>query len=307
MPCRISGRRGKLVGRMAVKTGYKKADLAAQAARIKVQSAALIAKLPRQPLQVLELVCGCDRCIDPPIYAQLIRTPPPAMTTDMIGQYFGGAGAVSIDAGEVEQREARVILTHVLAHLGDAVCRTREDERSYARKVYFIEPAYWIEGLFRTGVIDTLPHGVAAQIRVFLGEVVTHAAATGSARLGDALTYLALATNALPDVLDGFRKGHSRYHLRFWTTLAGGQVRRGDDGQNPRGMDLFWWFDLMPEPAVEALMLALDHPETGRMMERYALAARDEEWLIYLSRLLQWREATLARSFFSDRKNRLAG
>ena len=289
---------------MAVKTGHKEADLAAQEARIKTQSAALVAELPRQPLQVLELVCCCDRCIDPPAYRQLIRTPPPAITTAMIGQYFGGAGAVIIDTGEAEQREARVILTHVLAHLGDAVCRTRDEERTYARQVYFIEPAYWIEGLFRTGVTGTLSHGVRAQIRVYLTEVVTYAAATGSARLGDALTYMTLATSALPDVLEGFRTGPARQHLRFWTSLAGGQVRRGEGGKNPRGMDLFRSFDLMPERSVETLMLALDHPETERMMERYALAARDQEWLIYLSRLLQWREATLSQSFFSDRKGR---
>lgn len=265
---------------MAIKTGYKKADLAAQTARIKVQSAALVAGLPRQPLQMLELVCGCDRCIDRPAYDQLIRTPPPSMTTDSIGHYFGGAGAVRIDTGAAEQREARVILTHVLAHLGDAACRTLEDERTYARQVYFIEPAYWIDGLFRTGVIDTPPHGVKAQIRVFLVEVVTYAAATGSARLGGALTYMALATHALPDVLDAFRTGPPRHHLRFWTTFAGGHVRRGEGGQNPRGVDLFQWFDLMPEPAVEALMLTLDHSKTERMMERYGLAAKDSDWLI---------------------------
>ncbi|ABD53465.1 hypothetical protein [Jannaschia sp. CCS1] len=289
---------------MAVRTGYKTAELAAQAERIKLQAAALVADLPRQPLQVLELVCACDRCIDPPAYDQLIRTPPPQLTTYMVGQYFGGAGAVKVETGMAEQREARIILTHVLAHLGEAVCRSREEERKYYRQAYFIEPAYWIEGLFRTGVIDTLSHEVATQIRVYLMEVVTHASAKGSARLNDALTYLALATTALPDVLERYRTGPSRRHLRFWTSVAGGLVQRGPDGQNPRGVDLYKWFDAMPEPAVETLVLALDHPDTERMMERYALAAQDRDWLTYLSRLMQWREATLAQSFFSDRVGR---
>lgn len=60
----------------------------------------------------------------------------------------------------------------------------------------------------------------------------------------------------------------------------------------------------MPEPQVEALMLALDHSDTERLLERYALAATDREWLTYLSRLMQWRDATLAQSFFSDRSGR---
>lgn len=287
---------------MPIKTGYKKADLAAQAGRIKTQADALVAGLPRQPLQGLELVCGCDRCIDPPVYDHLIRTPAPQFTTRMVGQYFGGAGAVPIDIGEREHREARVFFTHVLAHLGEAVCRSREEERNYFRTDYHIEPAYWIENLIKTGFLDTLAHEVKAQMRVYLMEVTTYAAATGSARFNDALTYLAMATDALPQLLENLRNGLPRKHLVFWATLAGGGVSTHPSRRNPSGADLYLTFHAMPERGVEALMLALDDPQTERMMERYALAAKDQAWLTYLSRLMQWREATLSRSSLSDRK-----
>lgn len=289
---------------MPVKTGYKIAELTVQAERIKTQAAALVAELPSKPLQVLELVCSCDRCIELDVYMQLIRTPPPQFTVDQIGQYFGGAGAVPIDIGEEEQREARIIFTHVLAHLGHSILRTREQERTYDPAIYFVEPAYWIESLMKTGFIDTLPHEVKAQMRVYLLEVVAHAAAKDSARFRDALIYLTMATDALPQLLEDVRTGPPRKHLRFWTSVASGLVNRGPGGKNPRGIDLYSWFATMPERAVDTLMLALDHPETERMMERYAMAAKDEGWLTYLSRLLQWREATLQQSFFSTRKLR---
>lgn len=289
---------------MPVKTGYEISELTVQAERIKTLAAALVAELPSKPLQALELVCVCDRCIELNVYLQLIRTPPLQFTMDQIGQYFGGAGTVPIDIGEAGKREAHIIFTHVLAHLGYSILRTREQERTYRSATYFIKPAYWIESLMKTGFIETLPHEVKVQMRVYLLEVVTHAAAKNSAHFHDALTYLTMATDALPQLLEDVRTGPSRKHLRFWTSVASGLVTRGPGGENPAGIDLYSWFSSMPERAVDTLMLALDHPKTERMMERYAMAAKDEEWLTYLSRLLQWREATLQQSSFSTHKLR---
>lgn len=290
---------------MAVKAGYKKTELAAQADRIRTQAAAMVADLPAQPLQVLELVCGCPMCIDETAYLQLIRTPPPEFTKAQIGQYFGGAGAVPVDIGAPEQREARVIFTHVLAHLGDAVLRPRDQERTYRYEDYFIEPAYWIASLFRTEFIGILPHEVATQYRVYLTDVVTYASATGSARLSDALTYLALATPALPDVMETFRTGPPRRYLRFWTTLAGGSVSSDPAMTRQARWDIHLACDAMPVPARMQLLDAMAAPEVEALITRYAMAARDEAWLLYLSRLLEWRDGSVLATRFSEYRDKV--
>ncbi|GAB5448831.1 MAG: hypothetical protein Gyms2KO_37040 [Gymnodinialimonas sp.] len=283
-----------------MKTGYTKAENAAQAARIKAQAAAMVAELPQRPLQALELVCGCSMCIDAEAYGQLIRTPPPHMTTAMIRQYFGGAGVLEVETDASAQLEARVIFTHVLAHLGAAVCRPRTQERVHRREESFIEPNYWILPLLRTGFLDTLPHEVAAQYRVFLIDVVTHAVATGSARLGDALTYLAMVTNALPDVLEKFRIGPPRRYLRFWTTLAVGSVSSHPEMTRQARWDIHLSCNAMPIAARLRLLDALASDEVEALITRYALAARDEGWMLYLSRLLEWRDRSVLATRFSD-------
>lgn len=292
-------------GPMAVKTGYKKAELAAQAARIRTQAAALVAELPTQPLQALELVCCCPMCIDEDVYLQLVRTPPPQFTPGQIGQYFGGAGAVRVEIGAQEQREARVIFTHVLACLGAAVLRSREEERAYRRQDYFIEPEYWILSLLRTNFIDALPHAVVAQFRVYLIEVVNHAIATGSGRLSDALTYLALTTNALPDVLEKLRTGPPRRYLRFWTALARGYVSSDPEMTRQSVWDIHGAYNAMPIPGRLQLLEAMEAPEVEVLITRYALAAKDEGWLLYLSRLLEWRDRSVLATRYSEYRDRV--
>lgn len=128
---------------MPIKIGYRKSESAAMVAGIKAQVAALVADLPSEPLGPLTLVCCCSNCIDDVAYGQLTRMSPREFTSDMVGEYFGGAGAVEVETNERDQLEARVIFTHVLWHVVDAVTTPdRNEERRYSLTRGFIDPNY---------------------------------------------------------------------------------------------------------------------------------------------------------------------
>lgn len=132
-------------------------------------------------------------------------------------------------------------------------------------------------------------------------DLVIYAAATRSLRLNDALTYTAMITDALPEILEVVRASPPRKHLRFWVAFAGGQVTSHTNGQTNPGFDLRISFSNMSEAGIDAVMAGLEHPETERMMERYAFAATDRAWLTYLSRLLKWRGNTVLATLWSER------
>lgn len=264
------------------------------AASIKAQAARMVAELPREPLREILLMCSCDRCIDPPAYGQLIRVPPPDVTPDLIGQYFGGAGAVHAGQSEQEQYEARVIFTHVLWHLVEAVTAPdRTEERAYARRHSFVEPEHWTYSLLRTDFHTAMPEPAATQMRALLVDVVWYAIANGSPRLQDTLIYLAMVADALPEVLEDLRKGPPRRYLRFWTTIAGGSVSSHPDMTRQARFDIHLFFNAMPVEGRMQLLAAMSDPDVEAMISRYAFAAREEGWLLYLSRLLDWRDRSI--------------
>lgn len=289
---------------MAIKTGHKISDLAAQVQRIRAQGVALTEDLPRAPLRHLEMLCLCSDCIEQDAFEQLIRTPPPQFTTQMLRDYFSAAGAVPDVLSPYQATEGRVVLTHVLAHLGAAVVQPRHQERAFSRTAYFIYPEYRLTDLLDAGLLETLPDATRTEIRAFLVDVVRYAAATGSALFSYTITYLCLMTDALAQVLEGLRTGPPRQHLRFWTTFTRGFVFKEPKARGANGVDLFSLYDLVPEQCIETMLSALEHPETERLFERYAYAAQDDEWLSYMSNLLQWREVTVTMTRFSERTRR---
>lgn len=289
---------------MSVNTGYKKAELAEMNARLTAQAEALVAGLPSAPLRELALVCACSNCIDVPAYDLLIRMPPPNLTPDLIGQYFGGVAVVEGGTSVEDQFEARVVFTHVLAQLAEATLRDRPQERVYLRQHYSIEPEHWTRTLLKTGFHDALPEAERDRICAQLADIVFYAGASGSGRLCDALTYLGMLTDALPGVLEAVRQGPPRRQLRFWTTFVGWQVSSHPKGRTDPGFDLNVMLSSMPEAGIDAMCAALEHPETERMIESYAFAAQDPEWLLYLSRLLKWRENTVLATLWSTERER---
>lgn len=198
----------------------------------------------------------------------------------MLRDYFSAAGAVPDVLSPYQATEGRVVLTHVLAHLAEAVVQPRHKERAFYRTAYFIEPEYRLTDLLDAGLLETLPDATRTEIRAFLVDVVRHAAATGSALFSYTMIYLCLMTDALAQVLEGLRTGPPRQHLRFWTTFAGGHVSKAPEARGANGINLFSLYDLVPEPCVETMLSALEHPETERLFERYAFAAQDDEWLL---------------------------
>lgn len=289
---------------MPVRTGYKKSEIAALSQHVTDRGDALIADLPRTPMWDLTLTCNCERCIDPEFLPLLQKTEPPDLTERMIGQYFGGVAAVLSTTDEAAQYEARVVMTHLLAHLGRVVALPREEARALKRQYYYLDPDYLVRYMLDTGFVAQLPPKVAAQIEAYLVDVVHLAVARGATSLDSALCYLALFTDALPKVLEGYRRGAPRRHLRFWSAVAGGSVGSEPSGPRGRGKDFHLFYSGMPLDDVARLLAALEAPEVPRLIERYAFQARDQGWLQYLSNLLEWREATILATRFSDRKER---
>ncbi|WP_224816995.1 hypothetical protein [Hasllibacter sp. MH4015] len=287
---------------MAVKTGYTNAELSALAARIRAQAHALVTALPEEPLRALHLTCTCDRCIDPAAYPKLCRTPPPQMTEDLITQYFGGVAAVETQTTEEARFEARVILTHVLALFGRMVVMPAEEGRAMRRRLSYLDGDYLLPYLLRTGFLPRLSAGVRGQITAYLVDVAHYAIARGSAAVDTALCYVGIFTDALPDLLESYRAGPPRRHLRFWTALGRGFVTKGDDTAR-NGKDLHLWLRGMNPPDRLLVLHALEAPEVAMLFERYAFQARDPDWLQYLSNLLDWREKTILSTRYSEYKD----
>lgn len=290
---------------MAVKTGYTTGELGTLRERIARRADALIADLPREPLWQLNLTCTCDRCIDPDVLPVLCKTAPPHMTDRMISQYFGGVTASLTDQTEASQYEARVILTHVMAHLGRMIILPREAAREMSVRLSYVDADYMIPGLFKTDFLPQVPVATKADMRSYLLDVAHYAIAAKTTRLDDVLCYLALFTDALPEFIDTYRTGPPRRHLRFWTSIAGGSVSNDRTGVRG-GKDFHLFYSGMPRADRERLLAALEAPEVPLLIERYAFQARDPQWLQYLSNLLEWREATILATKFSDRKDREA-
>lgn len=288
---------------MAVTSGYTMGELATLRTRVTVQGDALISNLPREPLWQLNLTCCCDRCIDADVYPLLCKTSPPNMTDRMISQYFGGVSASLIDKSEASQYEARVILTHVMAHLGRMIILPKDDAREMSIRLSYLEADYMIPSLVKTEFLTGLPADVLADIRAYLLDVARYAIAARTIQLDDVLCYLAVFTDALPDFIDGYRTGPPRRHLQFWTAVAGHSV--SNDAAGVRGgKDFHLFYSGMPRADRELLLAALEAPDVARLIERYAFQTSDPLWLQYLSNLLDWREQTILSTKFSDQKDR---
>jgi len=283
---------------MAVKTGYKKAELSALAERITAQGAALVADLPREPLWSIQLACCCDRCIDPDAYPKLIKTPPPDMTEALISQYFGGVAAVESIQTDKARYEARVILSHVLSLLGQMIVLPREEAREMSIRMHYIDADYLLPYLLDTGVLDDLPPDTTAQIRTYLLDVTHYAVAQATVCIEDVLTYLSIFTDAFPELLEHYRTGPPRRHLRFWTAIA--RISSKVDPNYPqRGADIHLFYRGMKPQDRQRILDALARAEVEDLILRYAMGACDEQWVQYLSNLLEWRDATLLRATHS--------
>jgi hypothetical protein len=287
---------------MAVRTGYTKAELAALAERVSEGAEGLVRSLPEEPLWTIHLACCCDRCIDPDAHPKLCRTPPPQLTEVLITQYFGGVSAVETIQTDEARYEARVILTHVLALLGQMSVLPEEEAHDMRRRLSYLDADYLIPYLLDTGALRMFPDQVTADIRAYLVDLVAYNIARNSVSLDVALTYLTLFTDALPDVIDAHINGPPRRHLQLWTAIALRFVSNGDDSGS-RGKDFHLFYSGMPLADRECLLAALDAPEVERLIERYAFQARDPKWLRYLSNLLDWREKTILATRFSEYKD----
>ncbi len=286
---------------MAVRTGYKNAELARAGRDLVAAASALVSTLPATLIGTPRLVCCCDRCIDPPALSAIMRTPPQEWSCDLISQYYGGAGAVGGDDSPEGQEEAWIVLVHTIALLAEGIALPRDEQRDFMRANHFIEPEYWTMNLLRTGVVQTRRAQDNAQVQAVLTDCVALAAAKGGRLLRDALGFLALTGDGLPPFLASIKGWPARRQLRFWTSLCG-WIDHSPHPRNPvHGIDLHQYHIAMPVAGREALCAALEDPATERLIERYALAAQDEDWARYLSRLLQWREATLLSTQWSDR------
>ncbi|OAN69110.1 hypothetical protein A8B78_21705 [Jannaschia sp. EhC01] len=279
---------------MAVKTGYKKREVADLRARIKAHRAALRTHLPDAPLGDLRLVCGCSNCIDDDAYQALTTIPVPALTPRQVSFYFGGAGVMAPDTGAEARVEAFGIFLHVLDALAEAVLAEREVEGSYRRAWDFVEPEYWHLPLYRSGFLEDLTGPQRTQIADFLVDCVELGIAKNLPRMDDALVFLSLVTDRFGAVLEGIAKGPPRRQLAFWIAVAG-WAPNSPAGKKNNGVKNFCnSFAFMEESARHALEDALADPEVEILLDRYAFAAKDREWLGFLSRLVAWRENTVA-------------
>ena len=286
---------------MAVKTGYKKNELARAERELITAARALVSALPAAPIGAPQLVCCCDRCIDPPALAAIMKTPPKDWPRDLVSQYYGGAGAVGVDDSAEGRDEAWIVLTHTVSLLAQGIALPSDEQRDFTRANHFIEPEYWTMNLLRTGVIASRDPLEIAQMRAVLTDCVALAAAKGGRLLRDALSFLALTGDGLRPALASVKDLPARKQLRFWTSFAGWIDHSPHPRYSVRGIDLHQHYFAMPVEGREALCAALEDPATERLIERYAFAAQDADWARYLSRLLQWREATLLSTQWSER------
>jgi hypothetical protein len=166
------------------------------------------------------------------------------MTEDLVSAYFGGVAAVPSEQTEAARREARVIVTHVLALLGRMIVLPPEPARAMRRRLHYIDADYLLPYLLDTGFVPRLPTDTKTLIRSYLVDCTHYAIARALPDVGDVLVFLAIFTDALPEVLDAYRNGPPRRHLRFWAALARGYVTKYDD-RNRNGKDLHLSFRAM--------------------------------------------------------------
>ncbi len=288
---------------MAVKTGYKKEELAEMSERLLADAQALVSTLQSETLDELRLVCCCDRCIDPPALRALCATPPSGWSRDLMSQYYGGAGAVGAAGGLAEQVEAWIVLVHTIALLAQGTTLSRDDQRAFMRNNHFIEPEHWTMNLIRSGVLENRPAADIERLATLLNDCALLASARDSSMLRDALTFSGLVEGALSKTLASIRALPPRKRLRFWTNFAGWIDHGPTLKRSITGIDLHRWYRAMPPEGREALLAALEDVDVARLIERYAYAAQDETWARYLSRLLEWREATILSTQWSDVTN----
>jgi hypothetical protein len=224
------------------------------------------------------------------------------MTEDLVSAYFGGVAAAPSEQAEAARREARVIVTHVLALLGRMIVLPPEPARAMRRRLHYIDADYLLPYLLDTGFVPRLPTDTKTLIRSYLVDCTHYAIARALPDVGDVLVFLAIFTDALPEVLDAYRNGPPRRHLRFWAALARGYVTKYDD-RNRNGKDLHLSFRAMARSDRDRLLAALEAPEVEIMIVRYAVHAKDEAWLQYLSNLLDWREKTILATRHSTHRD----
>lgn len=298
--CRAIGTFARQVRAMGVRTGYTKAELDAYRTEVMTCRNILHAHLPREPLRGLELVCGCELCFEPDEYLRLARTPPCDFNRADVGRYFGGAGAVNAERTPEARTEALAILLHCLDALADAVLvRDTSKEGFYRRADWFIEPSYWHEPLYATGVMDDLPQRLASAVDGLLLALVHIAVARGSPRFEDCLIYLSRASGCFEPTLHAILADRPHKRLAFWVSVSGWSPNSPAGFENQGVSDFPRDFGFMAKPHIRLLEDALADPATERLLERFAYAARDEVWLAYLSRLVSWRENTVLRNKFS--------
>lgn len=144
-------------------------------------------------------------------------------------------------------------------------------------------------------------------MRSLLVDITHYAVANGSPLLSKTLTYLSIVTNALPEVLERVRTGLPRQHLRLWTTLAGGAVSSHPDATQQARFDIHLFCHAMPIEGRFQLLSAMASSEVEALITRYALAAKDEAWLLYLSRLLEWRDRSILATEYSEYRDKVLG
>lgn len=281
---------------MSVPTGYSRNEIEDLMLRIIQRRNALSGLFPRQPLGPLRLVCSCDQCIHPAALPQLEKLAPADLSPELVGQYLGAAGALDVPQDAEARSEALAIFLHVLNCLGEAVMEGRDVERTFRRVWWFVEPEYWLASLFRTGFAPTLAPKARSLVADQLSDMLQCAIARGSARIEDCVVYLGMATDALPRVLAEIRSGRPRRHLGFWVGISGASPNSPAGMKNAGVSDFRRSYRFMDESDLRLLEDALADPATGRLIERFAFAARDPEWLGYLSRLLAWRDNTVLRN-----------
>ncbi|MEX3016934.1 hypothetical protein [Gymnodinialimonas hymeniacidonis] len=270
--------------------------------RIRAQSTALVADLPTAPLGTIYLACNCDNCINADALQQLRRVSPPNLTERVISQYFGGVGAVLVEANDETRNEARVILTHVIALFGKTVARPSDDPNNARRSMSYFDADYLLPDLLATNVLSHLPQEQRAQIDDYLLDVAHYAVASGSRFVDTALTYLTIFTDRFPGFLESYQSGPQRKHLRLWTALARGFATKEANTMH-RGKDIHLFYRGMPRSDRDLLLATLESKTVGDLLERYAVHAKDEEWLQYLSNLMEWREATILSTRYSSYKD----
>ena len=287
---------------MAIRTGYTRSELAEMVQAVTDQADVLVAGLPNEPLREILLACNCGRCLDPEALLSLRRTPAPELIDALIAQYFSGLGATGTKTNEHARFEARVILTHAIAIIGRWVVLPSGKADRRSGPFSYLSPSGSMQCLFETGVVATLDTELRTEIQNYLSDVVRYCVAKGSPHLDSALCLLSLFGGRVQDIVAEFKVDRPLRHLRFWTALARRHVS-ADPDDRVNATDLHKWLSEMTLMDREHLLTALEEPEVGRLIERFAFNAKDEAWMLYLSRLLEWREASILATRYSKYAN----